>query len=99
MNFDFAAITSVGCPGVNHTLVVAGGPRGETFARRIPRKGAKMTDVTRFLEVMKARYGSGITVISDQEDSLINMVKPMAQKLGLTFSTSPVERPQVNGRA
>ena len=59
VNFDFAAITSVECPAVNHTLIVAGGPRGETFARRVPRKGAKMTDVTRFLEVMKARYEAG----------------------------------------
>ena len=58
-----------------------------------------MIDVLRFLEVMKSRYGNGIIVVSDQEDKLINMVRPMALKLGLTYSTSPVERPQANGRA
>ncbi len=83
VNFDFAEITSVECPGIKPTLIVASGPRGEAFARRIPRKGVKMTDVTKLLDVMKSRYGNNIIIVTDQEDNLINMVRPMALKLGL----------------
>ena len=58
-----------------HTLIVGGGPRGETFARRVPRKGAKIDDLERCLEVMKSRYGQ-ILRMSDQEECLVQMVRP-----------------------
>ncbi len=81
-----------------HTHLVGGGPRGETFARRVPRKGAKFGDLERFLEVMKSTYGQ-ILRMSDQEECLVQMVRPVALKLGLPIGSSPIERPQANGRA
>ena len=50
-DFDFAMITSTECPVISNTLIVASDTGGETFVRRIPRKGEH---VTRFLEVMKS---------------------------------------------
>ncbi len=50
MNFDYATVKST---TGDESLLVGGGPRGETFARRVPRNGAKFDDLERFLEVMK----------------------------------------------
>ena len=47
---------------------------------------------------MKSRYGQ-ILCMSDQEECLVQIVKPVALKLGLPRGSSPVERPQANGRA
>ena len=60
--------------------------------------GAKFDDLERFLEVMKSRYGQ-ILRMSDQEECLVQMVRPVALKLGLPIGSSPIERPQANGRA
>ena len=57
-----------------------------------------MDDLERFLEMMKSRYGQ-ILCMSDQEEVLLQVVRPVALKLGLPTGTSPVERPQANGRA
>ena len=97
VNFDYATVKSVNGSQV-HTLLIGGGPRGETFARRVPRKGAKFEDLEIFLEVMKQRYGA-ITIACDQEDSLVQVVKPAALKKGLPVTTTALEQSQSNGRA
>jgi hypothetical protein len=91
VNFDSATVKNA--EGTQtRTLLIGGGPRGETFARRAPRKGDK------FLEAMKNRYGQ-ILCVSDQGECLVQVVRPVALKLGLPTGDSPVERPQANGRA
>ncbi len=60
--------------------------------------GAKFDDPERFIEVIKSRYGQ-ILCISDQEECLVQMVRPVALKLGLPIGSSTIERPQANGRA
>ncbi len=50
------------------------------------------------MEMMTSRYGQ-ILCISDPEEVLLNVVRPVALKLGLPIGTSPVERPQANGPA
>ena len=50
------------------------------------------------MEVMKGRYGQ-IVCMSDREERLMQVVKPVAHRLGLPTGTSPVERHQANGRA
>ena len=37
VNFDYAMVKSIS-GGEVHNLLIGGGPRGETFARRVPRK-------------------------------------------------------------
>ena len=73
VNFDYAQVKSA-VDGKDkeqiHMLLSGGGPRGETFARRVPRKGAKFEDLDIFMEVMKQRYGT-VTCQCDQEDSLV----------------------------
>ncbi len=48
--------------------------------------------------MMKSRYGQ-ILYMRDQEECLVQMVRPVALKLGLPIGSSPIERPQANGRA
>ena len=56
VSFDYVTVKNV--EGTQtHTLLIGGGPRGETFARRVPRKEAKLDDLEKFLEMMKSRYG------------------------------------------
>ena len=97
MNLDYAKVKNVDGTSV-HTLLIGRGPRGETFARSAPRKGARIDDFERFVETMKSRYGQ-ILCMSDQEEVLLHVARPVALKLGLPTGASPAERPQTNGRA
>ena len=98
VNFDYAIVKNIDNQQQVHTLLIGGGPRGETFARRVPRKGAKLEDLEKFLEVVKSRYGQ-ITCMSDQEECLVQVLRPAALKLGLPVAQTPVEQYQANGRA
>ncbi len=48
--------------------------------------------------MIKSRYGH-IHCMSDQEEVLLQVVRPAAHKLGLPTGTLPAERPQAIGRA
>ena len=50
-------------------ILVGAGPRGQTFARAVQRKGATFEDPEMFLKVLQTRYGN-IPVCCDQEECL-----------------------------
>ena len=61
-------------------ILVGAGPRGETFARAVHRKGAKFEDLEQFLKVLQTRYGN-IPVYCDQAECLREVVLKTAGKL------------------
>ena len=70
-------------------VLVGAGPRGETFARAVHRKGAKFEDLELFLKVLQTRYGN-IPVYCDQEDCLREVVQSTAGRLGLPTRVTAV---------
>ena len=78
--------------------LVGAGPRGGTFARAVPRKGATFEDLELFFKVLQTRYGN-IPVCCDQEECLREVVHSTAGRLGLPTGVTAVEQSQANGRA
>ncbi len=64
VKFDYAMVKNAEGSQV-HAPLVGGVSSAETFARRVPRKGAKIEDLDKFLEMMKSRCGQ-ILCVSDQ---------------------------------
>ena len=66
--FDYAVVKN-SQQGAEVKILVGAGPRGETFARAVHRKGAKLEDLEQFLKVLQTRYGK-TPVCCDQEECL-----------------------------
>ena len=79
-------------------ILVGAGPRGETFARAVDRKGANIEDHELFLKVLQTRYGN-IPVYWDQEECLREVVHSTARRFGMLTGVTAVEQCQANGRA
>ena len=63
--FDFAVVKN--CQqGAEVKILVGAGPRGETFARALHRKGATLQDLGQLLKVLHIRHGN-MSVYCDQE--------------------------------
>ena len=84
--------------GAEVKILVGAGPRGETFARTVHRKGAKFEDLELFLKVLQTRYGN-IPVYCDQEECLREFFHCTAGRLGVATGVTAVEQSQGNGRA
>ena len=69
--FDYAGITK-SQQGAEVKILVGAGPRGETFARAVHRKGATFEDLEQFLKVLQTRYGN---IPVDQEECLREVVQ------------------------
>ena len=95
--FDYATVKS-SQRGGEVKILVGAGPRGETFARAVHRKGAKFEDLELFLKVLQTRCGN-IPVCCDQEECLREVVHSAAGRLGMPTGVNAVERSQANGRA
>ena len=95
--FDSAGITN-SQQGAEVKILVGAGPRGETFARAVHRKGATFEDLEQFLKVLRTRYGN-IPVYCDQEECLRVVVHSTAGRLGMPTRVTAVEQSQANGRA
>ena len=78
--FDCATVKN-SQQGAKVKILVGAGPRGETFARAVHRKGAKSEDLELFLKVLQTRYGN-IPVYCDQEECLREVVHNTAGRLG-----------------
>ena len=94
---DYAGITN-SQQGAEVKILVGAGPRGETFARAVHRKGATFEDLAQFLKVLRTRYGN-IPVYCDQEECLREVVHSTAGRLGMPTRVTAVEQSQANGRA
>ena len=79
-------------------ILVGAGPRGETFARAVHRKGVKVEDLELFLKVLQTRCGN-IPVYCDQEECLREVVHGTAGRLELPAGVTAVEQSEANGRA
>ena len=79
-------------------ILVGAGPRGETFARVVHRKGVTFEDLELFLKVLQT-FSGYIPVYSDQEEYLREVVHKTTRRLGLPTRVTAVEQSQVNGRA
>ena len=79
--FDYAGITN-SQQGAEVKILVGAGPRGETFARAVHRKGATFEDLEQLLKVLQTRYGN-IPVYCDQEECLREDVHSTAGRLGI----------------
>ena len=79
-------------------ILVGAGPRGETFARAVHRKRAKLEDLDLFSKRLQTRYGN-IPVYSDQEGCLREIVHSTARRFGLQTRLTAIEQSQRNGRA
>ena len=71
--FDYATVKN-SQQGAVVKILVGAGPRVETFARAVHRKGAKSEDLELFLKVLQTRYGN-IPVYCDQEERLREVVQ------------------------
>ena len=91
--FDFATVKN-SQQGAQVKILVGAGPRGETFATAVHRKGATFEDLELFLKVMQTRYGN-IPMCCDQEESLREVAHGTAGKLGLPTGVTGVEQGQV----
>ena len=76
--------------GAEVKILVGAGPRGETFASAVHRKGAKLEDLELFLKVLQTLYGN-IPVYCDQEECLREVVHSSAGRLGLSTRVTAVE--------
>ena len=79
-------------------ILVGAGPRGETCARAVHRKGVKVEDLELFLKVLQTRCGN-IPVYCDQEECLREVVHSTAGRLELPAGVTAVEQSEANGRA
>ena len=84
--------------GAEVKILVGAGPRGETFARAVRRKGAKFEDLVQFLKVLQTRDGN-IPVNCDQKECLRDVVHSAAEPLGMPTGVTAAEQSQANGRA
>ena len=70
--FDYATAKN-NQQGAEVKILVGAGPRGETFARAVHRKGTKFKDLELFLKVLQTLHGN-IRVYYDQEGCLREIV-------------------------
>ena len=97
--FDYAVVKKQSSQqGAEVKILVGAGPRGETFARAVHRKGAKFEDLEQFLQVLQTRSGN-IPVHCDQEECLREVVHSTAGRLGMPTGVTSIEQSQANGRA
>ena len=68
--------------GAEVKILVGAGPRGETFARAVHRKGAKIENFELFLKELQTRYGN-IQVYCDQQECF-REVAQYSKKTGIT---------------
>ena len=87
--FDYATVKN-SQQGSEVWILVGPGPRGETFARAVHRKGAKCEDLELFLKVLQTRYGN-IPVYCDKEECLREVVHCTAGRLGLPTGVTAVD--------
>ena len=95
-DFDYAGITK-SQQGAEVKILIGAGPRGETFARAVHRKGATFEDLEQFLKVLQTRYGN-IPVEQDR------MFARSCTQYGRTTwdprqGVTAVDQSQANGRA
>ena len=93
--FDYATVNN-SQQSVLVKILVGAGPRGETLARAVHRKGAEFEDLELFLMVLQTRY---IPVYCDEEECLREVVHCTAGRLGLSTRVTTAGQCQANGRA
>ena len=77
--FDYATVKN-SQQGAEVKILVGAGPRGETFARAVHRKGANFGDLVLFLKALQTRYGN-IPEYCDQEECWREVVRSTARRL------------------
>ena len=79
--FDYATAKN-NQQGAEVKILVGAGPRGETFARAVHRKGENFKDLELFLKVLQTRCGN-IPVYCDQEECLREVVPKYSWRSGI----------------